>query len=660
MKIIFISATCVIIFYTLALAQFPVVEWSFDLSAPSFGSAASDDIDGDGLPEIVFGTYFNDERIVALNGDDGSILWSYDTGACNDASPVIYDVDMDGELEVVIPASSTCMVYCFDGATGAIEWSVSTGLPNCIDSPPAVADVDNDGRPEIVLGTFYGKVFCFNGENGSICWQVNLGNNSYIQSDPAIFDCNGDGQLDVIVAQWAGDERIYALRGDNGATLWFSDLPEDYMYHGCSFADIDEDGLPEIAIGSYDGDLYVLNAENGSLVWEYQGALYIGAPTSVADLNNDGHPEIAFVSYNTMKVYSHTGSQLWTYPAGGNIFRGAAIADVNGDNWLDLVFGADDGIVRALRGNNGAVIWTINLQQLYGHTFEIDHAPIIGDFNGDDSLDVFIIGGYGTSSTPTNNHGRAYMLTAGVGDGPGWKMFRHDERHSGVFSLPQSTASITLTPLNPPIIIQPGGGNFSYNVSLQNTGQASAVFDVWCDVILPTGSPYGPVLGPVGVMMSPGQSIMRTRIQQVPGNAPAGNYYYRAFIGDYPLSTADGDSFMFTKNGLSDRGISEWGNWEIGEYELSSPIPAGISLVEAYPNPFNQSVKLRFELNTSDEVEIGVFSVDGRKVQDLGTRYCQAGGNDLVWNAEGMTNGVYFVRIETGGYCSIKKVILLK
>ncbi|MCK4584499.1 T9SS type A sorting domain-containing protein, partial [candidate division WOR-3 bacterium] len=63
-------------------------------------------------------------------------------------------------------------------------------------------------------------------------------------------------------------------------------------------------------------------------------------------------------------------------------------------------------------------------------------APVIADFDGDGKLDIFIIGGYATSSQPQNNHGRAYALAAGDGTGPGWPMFRHDLRHSACFHGP--------------------------------------------------------------------------------------------------------------------------------------------------------------------------------------------------------------------------------
>ena len=424
--------------------NYPEILWWYDLDAPCFGSAATDDIDNDGNLELVFGTYFNDEHVYALNANNGSLLWNYDTGGCNDASPVIYDVDLDGELEVIIPASSPYKVYCFDGSTGQVEWSTSTGYPNCIDSPPAVADVDNDNKPEVILGAWYGNVFCLNGEDGSICWHINLGSNSYFQAEPNILDLDNDGQLDIVIAQYAGDCRIYALKGNNGSVLWYSDLPQDYMYHGGSFADIDEDGLPEIVIGCYDNYVYVLNGEDGSLLWNYYAPYYIASPTSIADLNNDNHLEIVFTSYNYLGVLSYTGGLLWSYTAGGGMFRGASIADIDGNGILDVVFGADDGILRVLRGNNGQIIWTLDLEAHYQNIFQIDNAPVIEDFNNDGKLDIFIIGGYGTSDPPDNNHGRGYAIAAGDGTGDGWPMFRHDIYHSGSFNFQQNQAPIAI------------------------------------------------------------------------------------------------------------------------------------------------------------------------------------------------------------------------
>jgi hypothetical protein len=269
-----------------------------------------------------------------------------------------------------------------------------------------------------------------NGEDGTIEWRADLGGDSYIQSGPNILDADGDQQLDVVVAQWAGDCRVYALRGDSGSVLWYSDVPTDYMYHGGSFADVDEDGKPEIAIGCYDSKVYLLNAEDGSLEWDYTAPFYVGGPTSIADLDNDNHLEVVFTAYSRVGVLSHTGGLEWSRSHGGSIFRGAAISDVDADGVLDVVFGCADGVLRVRRGDNGNVVWTYDLEAHYGKLYDMDHAPIIADFDKDGGLDVFVIGGYGISDPDTANHGRAYALAAGEGTVPGWPMFRRDLIHS--------------------------------------------------------------------------------------------------------------------------------------------------------------------------------------------------------------------------------------
>lgn len=76
------------LFFSQFLLSYEInILWTYNFKAPSFGSAAVGDIDNDGKMEIVFGTYFNDENIYALNAEDGSLLWKYNTKSCNDASP---------------------------------------------------------------------------------------------------------------------------------------------------------------------------------------------------------------------------------------------------------------------------------------------------------------------------------------------------------------------------------------------------------------------------------------------------------------------------------------------------------------------------------------------------------------------------------------------
>jgi len=51
-----------------------------------FRTAAIGDIDVDDAPDMVFGKYFNDEKIHALNMENGASSVEYSTGSCNNAS----------------------------------------------------------------------------------------------------------------------------------------------------------------------------------------------------------------------------------------------------------------------------------------------------------------------------------------------------------------------------------------------------------------------------------------------------------------------------------------------------------------------------------------------------------------------------------------------
>jgi len=412
-----------------ANCQAPQIKWHFDVKAPSFGQAAYDDLDNDGKTEIVFSTYMNDGEIYALNAENGSLLWHYRTGDCNDAAPVIYDVDGDGKLEVILASSCISKTYCFDGATGAVRWEAPTGGT---DSPPSIGDVDNDGKPEILHGEFNGAVICINGEDGSVAWEKLIDASASIQTSAAILDVDGNGQLDFVVANWSftGSNHIWAFRGDDRQEIWRNDLPGDVIYHGCSFGDIDGDSKPELAFGCYDYNIYVLNAEDGSKKWQfYMGNYnYVGGPVIMGDVDNDDQYELLAAGWYKMKAIRSTGSEAWNYniPDYASCFRGTALSDIDGDGILEMVFGTSEGKVVALEGESGIKKWILDLAAEYGDTLDIDHAPVIGDFDGDGKLEGFVVGGFTDYPNISSDYGRAYCFSLGDGTIPAWKMFQHD------------------------------------------------------------------------------------------------------------------------------------------------------------------------------------------------------------------------------------------
>ncbi|MBK7184120.1 MAG: VCBS repeat-containing protein [Bacteroidetes bacterium] len=362
-------------------------------------------------------------------------FWKYNASAlgsqgCNDVAPTIYDVDNDGKQEVIVPGSCNPRTFCFNGADGSVKWSCET---RGSDSPPTIADLDNDGKPEILHGEFGGWVICINAEDGSVAWETKVDENSWIQTAPTIVDLDDNGILDFVVATWSFDYRdsIFAFRGDNQTRLWAYPV-HNHIYHGTAVSDLDNDGKPELVIGSYNDTLYCLNGENGTTNWKYAATGAVIGPASLGDLDNDGSCDVVFGSGYRVSALSNKGELKWYYPIpnGGFTFRGAALADINNDSYIDVLFGTyNTGVLYALNGNNASLIWDLDLNEHYGNAlFGLNHAPLVADFDNDDTLDVFVVGGYGVYPQTTGNFGRAYMIKAGKGRGPNWLMFQNDIR----------------------------------------------------------------------------------------------------------------------------------------------------------------------------------------------------------------------------------------
>ncbi len=108
-----------------------------------------------------------------------------------------------------------------------------------------------------------------------------------------------------------------------------------------------------------------------------------------------------------------------------------------------------------------------------------------------------------------------------------------------------SLVAVILTPSNPPVSIPASGGNFEYTVDIRNTSGVTQEFDCWAVAELPNGSIFGPIIQRRLTLISQG-SAARTLTQNVPANAPAGNYRYIARVGQYPAIWTE-DSFEFVK-----------------------------------------------------------------------------------------------------------------
>jgi N-acetylneuraminic acid mutarotase len=106
--------------------------------------------------------------------------------------------------------------------------------------------------------------------------------------------------------------------------------------------------------------------------------------------------------------------------------------------------------------------------------------------------------------------------------------------------------------------------------------------------------------------------------------------------------------------------IARWNSAASRIEQISADVPKTFLLEQNYPNPFNPSTTIRYQLPVASEVKLEVYDVLGKKVATLVSERQAAGYYQYVWNADGLTSGVYFYRLQAGGFVETKKMMLVK
>ena len=234
-----------------------------------------------------------------------------------------------------------------------------------------------------------------------------------------------------------------------------------------------------------------------------------------------------------------------------------------------------------------------------------------------------------------------------------------------LYTTPALGPNLTLvfTPANPPIVIPPQGGSFSYTADVTNNGGSQVSYDAWIMVTLPSGQQYGPVLNRP-VTMPAGGHFARNLNQSVPGFAPSGSYTYTGYCGDYSTSTVYAqDSFDFSKSGVD--AASPFDNWNLAGWDGENPLTAGnlpeeFKLRQNYPNPFNPVTHIQFDLPETRKVRLEVFNTLGQSVAVLVDGEESPGFKTILVDASAWSSGIYFYKLEAGDFKDIRKMILLK
>ncbi len=88
-------------------------------------------------------------------------------------------------------------------------------------------------------------------------------------------------------------------------------------------------------------------------------------------------------------------------------------------------------------------------------------------------------------------------------------------------------------------------------------------------------------------------------------------------------------------------------------------IPSDFKLDQNYPNPFSAVTTIRYGLPSDAPVRIEVFNVLGQRVAVLVDEVQEAGNHEAVFHSRGLASGLYFCKLEAGGFRSMRQMMLV-
>jgi hypothetical protein len=355
--------------------------------------------------------------------DDPDLLPGYPVslGSSIESSPVLADLDGDGDFEVLV-ATSGGEIHALGLSAGVPGYPLRTAPPpemadyagseayrsGAVEADagdgfiagPAVGDLDGDGRPEVVGATMAGALYAWrDGQllDGFPVWTIGREPGEFDGDDvwdrgfwgaPTLVDLDGDGTLEIVAA--AMDGRLYAV--DHEGLDWGPYPvevchPENCGQHGAplvaspAVGDVDGDGDPDIALGSNEtvqdsrfSVSFLLDGRTGAALpgWPRTTQGLVGE-ASLIPIVGEGHPS------------------------------SMALADVDGDGDLEIADSVFLAHTRLVHHDGSEVVELAHYLDEYGddaNTGEpslvhfAEH-PTFGDLSGDGVPDL-VQGGVGT------------------------------------------------------------------------------------------------------------------------------------------------------------------------------------------------------------------------------------------------------------------------
>jgi hypothetical protein len=349
------------------------IEWqSTDIGGP-LNALDTGDVDADGETEIVVVSYesesgYDDGNIFVYDAKTHQLEWQSPAVLGGYAMLGIHDlkladIDQDGRLEIVLATADIYdgVILAFDGVTHNLDWT-SPNSYGASFTALEINDIDQDGTMEVIAGEkrehtgatgVYVRVF--NPRTNQEEWRTtDLG---YWAStyDIASGDADGDGNREIL---FTNNGSAYLYDGSTHVREW---IQSSSYFTAADIQDVDQDGTPEILLGTDMGYLIAFDGTTHAQKWSKMVSATMRHVRSFSKVNLFPTQEqyLLVTDETTLYVYKLPGLQMvWqsailgTYLGYGNHL---SYGDLDHDQKMEIVVGNKTAVIEFQTNSEKAV-----------------------------------------------------------------------------------------------------------------------------------------------------------------------------------------------------------------------------------------------------------------------------------------------------------------
>ncbi len=549
----------------------------------------------------------------------GSTMWNnsqpfkIQTVASLPSEPIPFELVVAANADAAFPYNKTLP---FNVELSLLQAGWPLALGGASTSSAIIHSIDANPDKEIIFGDPSGNIYAVK-ENGDVVSGFPITVGCAVVGSIAMGDVDNNGVKDFAASLQNNNIMLF---GPSGNTLWTAPAGGT-LRNGPVIADLANNNQSKVIAVTQTGSLVVLNGDSTPYpnFPVALGGACLGTP-AVADLNGDGIHEILVATLNGSlhAINSATGINLPGFPVTmeGGSQNPITIANLDTDVHPEIIVTTSTAGYVLAYNHDGSVFFQKNTGG------QIKTGAVVADVNNDGNDEIIVINSAGIvnvfNPAGTDLPGTPINVNQAVDCTPTVAYFDGDNQAGIIF-----------------------GDTNGYVHSVRLDGTESANFPIRINGNVKTSAALSDIDldGDLDIVIPNDASYFVIDVKRA-----ASNIAWPCFLGGYNRA---GNTFQYTP--------------------VTDDTTPGLNtaLKGNFPNPFNPSTQISFELASPGAVSLEIFNQKGQLVKRLLDAELPAGAHTTAWNGcddndSPVSSGVYFYRMRSGKFSSTRKMVLMK